>query len=215
MTAVPASSADSRHGGAVAVGGDVEVGRHAEVALAAGGELDLAADARDAERAPAVVVGLAVQVVADHVPDAVQLEQAVRVDGALGLGVGADRPVAEPHGALLRDRLLELGQPLGDLVGVERAQQLDGGRLRARVGARPGPARARGSAARAAAARRRRTGPRAGRSSSAAPPARRRSARPAAGSTAPRAGCRAPPTVNSSRTDAIGTPSPWSSARSA
>ena len=40
----------------VAVGGHVEVGRDAEVALAAGRELDLAADARDAERAPAVVV---------------------------------------------------------------------------------------------------------------------------------------------------------------
>ena len=124
----------------VAVGGHVEVGRNAEVALAAGRELDLAADARDAERAPAVVVGVAVEVVADDVPDAVHLPQAVRVDGPLGLVVGGDRPVPEPHGALLRDGLLELRQAGRDLVGVERGEQLDRGRLGPGVGARPGPA---------------------------------------------------------------------------
>ncbi len=46
---------------------DVEVGRRAEVALAPRREPDLAADPRDAERADV----LAVEVVADDVPDAV------------------------------------------------------------------------------------------------------------------------------------------------
>ena len=84
--------------------------------------------------------GVAVDVVADDVPDAVHLPQAVRVDRALGLAVGRDRPVAEPHRALLRDGLLELRQAGRDLVGVERGQELDRGRLRPGVGARPRPA---------------------------------------------------------------------------
>src|SRR5204862_5659367 len=53
---------------------DVEVGRSAEVALAARGEPDLAADPGDAERAQV----LAVEVVPDDVPEAVVGKERVR-----------------------------------------------------------------------------------------------------------------------------------------
>ncbi len=112
---------------------------------------------------------------------------------ALGLAVGRDRPVAEPHGALLGDRLLELREPGGDLVGVERGQELHGRRLRPGVGARPGPAQRevlerepQGLGVGELALQQVETG------------LERRELvvgerRSAAGSTAPRAGCRAPP----------------------
>src|SRR6266487_3249266 len=88
---------------------DVEVGRNPEVPLPAGGEFDVASDARDAE-GPDV---LAVEVLADHVPAPVVREQAVRVDGALALAVTRDRVVRELDRALLRDRPLELPEPSG------------------------------------------------------------------------------------------------------
>src|SRR5665213_1744518 len=97
---------------------DVEVGRRAEVALAPRGELDLAADPRDAERADV----FAVEVVADDVPDAVVGHERVRVDRPVGELVARDRPVVELHRALLRDRALELRQAarhLGGVVGIE------------------------------------------------------------------------------------------------
>ena len=214
-TAVPTSLGRELPRRPVAVGGDVEVGGDPEVALAAGRELDLAADARDAERAPAVVVGVAVEVVADDVPDAVHLPQAVRVDGALGLAVAGDRPVAEPHGALLRDGLLELRQAGRDLVGVERGQELDGRRLGPGVGARPGPAEREvleREPQRLGVGELALEQVEAGLERRQLVVVERRSA---AGSTAPRAGCRAPPPVNSSRLDAIGIPRSWSSRRSA
>jgi hypothetical protein len=89
--------------------------------------------ARDAERLAGLRALLAA-VVADHVPDAVQLEQAVGVDGALGGGVAARRPVGEADRALLADGLLQLGQPLRDLGRVDAAEQVDGGRLGAGIG---------------------------------------------------------------------------------
>ena len=97
---------------------DVEVGGRAEVALAPRRELDVAADARDAERADVV----AVEVVPDDVPDAVVGHQRVRVERPLALLVARDRPVLELHRPLLRDRALELRQPprhLGGVVGIE------------------------------------------------------------------------------------------------
>ena len=108
---------------------DVEVGRHPEVALAAGGELDLAADPRHAEGADV----LAVEVAADHVPDAVVREQGVGVERPLGDLVAGDRPVLEPDRALLRDRALELGEParhLGRVVGIEHLDAAGGLRRR-------------------------------------------------------------------------------------
>ena len=57
-----------------AVGVDVEVRREAEVALAAGGEADVAAHAGDAEGADVVVV----EIVADDVPGAAVAAQCVR-----------------------------------------------------------------------------------------------------------------------------------------
>ena len=90
----------------------------AEVALAPRRELDLVPDPRDAEGADLV----AVEVVADDVPDAVVGKQRVRVERPLGDLVPRDRPVLEADGALLRDRVLELREParhLGRVVGVE------------------------------------------------------------------------------------------------
>ncbi len=104
---------------------DVEVGRNPEVPLAARGEPDVAADARDAE-GPDV---LAVEILADHVPAAVVREQPVRVDRSLALAVTRDRVVRELDRALLRDGSLELPQPAGHLcrvVGVEHFDA-DGG----------------------------------------------------------------------------------------
>src|SRR5581483_1637326 len=109
---------------------DVELGRDAEVALAPGGETDLAADARDAERADVVPV----EVVADDVPDAVVGQERVRIERALGLDVARDRPVVELDRALLRDRAFELREASGHLRRVIRVEHLDairgrGGRL--------------------------------------------------------------------------------------
>ena len=103
--------------GAAAVVLDVELGRQPEVTLATGGEADVGADARDAERADVV----AVEVVADHVPRAVLGQQRVGVERALALLVAGDRPVAELDRALLRDRAFELAEAtlqLGRVVGV-------------------------------------------------------------------------------------------------
>ena len=92
---------------------------------------------------------------------------------ALGLLVAADRPVAELHRALLRDRRLELAEPARHLGGVVGVEHLDAHRGLASAARRSRAGRARGSAARAAAAPRRRTAPRAGRGRSGAPRARR------------------------------------------
>jgi hypothetical protein len=99
----------------------LELLRHAEVALPAGGEADVASDARHAERAH----GAAVVVVADHVPRAALREEGVGVDGPLRLLVPADRVVGELDGALLRDRVLELRQAARHLGGVVRVAHLD------------------------------------------------------------------------------------------
>ncbi len=158
-------------GGTAAERVDVELGREPEVALAAGGEADVAADAGDAERAQRV----AVEVVADDVPDAAVVEQPVRVERALGLLAARHRPVGELDRALLGDRGLQLRQPAGHLRRVVGVAHLDPNRRSATAPRRTRPGgRARGSGARAGAARRRRTSPRAGRSRSGARPARRR-----------------------------------------
>src|ERR1051325_10461155 len=97
---------------------DVQLGRQAEVPLAAGGEADLAANSRDPERA--LVLGL--EILADDVPGARVLEERVGVDRPLALLVARDRPVRELDRALLRDGGLELAQPalhLGGVLGVE------------------------------------------------------------------------------------------------
>ena len=116
---------------------DVEVLREPEVALASRREADVAADARDAERADVV----AVEVVADHVPRAVLREQGVRVERPLLLLVAVDRPVAELDGALLRDRALELAQAalqLRRIVGIAYLHAHGGaGRCRGERARRP------------------------------------------------------------------------------
>ena len=97
---------------------DVEVRRRAEVALAPRRELDVAPDARDAEGADLFPV----EVVAHHVPEAVVVDEGVRVERPLALLVPGDRPVVEAHRPLLRDCVLELRQAarrLGRVVGVE------------------------------------------------------------------------------------------------
>ena len=115
---------------------DVEVGRRAEVALAPRGEANVAADARDAELLPPLVV----EVLADDVPDAVVGEQRERVDRPLGQRVARDRVVRELDRPLLRDRALELREPAGHLDGVVRVAHLDAhGGLR-RLLAEAGPA---------------------------------------------------------------------------
>ena len=115
---------------------DVELGRRAEVALAPGCELDLAADPRDAEGADV----LAVEVPPDDVPDAVVGEEGVRVERPLGDLVARDRPVLELDGALLRDCALELREPARHLRGVVGVEHLDAARrLGQRLG-EPGPA---------------------------------------------------------------------------
>ena len=118
----------------ITVGVDVEVGGDPEVALAAGRELDLAAHPRHAVRLAPRLLLRHLEVVADHVPDAVQLEQAVGVDLPLAALAAAQRAVAEPHRSLLRDRELELGQALRDLRRVHAAQQVDAHGVRPRVG---------------------------------------------------------------------------------
>ena len=109
------------------VGVDVEVGGHAEVALAAGREADVAADPRDAERAHVVVV----EVLADDVPGAAVAPERVRVQRALAHRVAPRRPVAELDRALLRDRGLELREPARHLRRVVGIAHLD---ARSRLG---------------------------------------------------------------------------------
>ena len=97
---------------------DVEVCRRAEVALPPRRELDVAADARDAEGADV----LAVEVVADDVPEPVVVEERIGIERPLALLVAGDRPVVEAHRPLLRDGVLELRQPsrrLRRIVGIE------------------------------------------------------------------------------------------------
>ena len=110
--------------GAVAVGARVELGRHAEVALAAGREAHVAAHAVEPEGAHVVAVVIA----PDHVPVAAHEVEAVGVDRPCRLLVGGDRPVAEDDGALLRDGGLELLQPQRDL-GREAAPEQPHGHL--------------------------------------------------------------------------------------
>src|SRR6476469_979621 len=105
--------------GAVAVGARVELRRHAEVALAAGREAHVAAHAVEAEGADVVAVWVA----ADDIPLAAHEVEAVGIDRTRGLLVGGDRPVAEDHGALLRDGRLELLQTNRDLRREATAQQ--------------------------------------------------------------------------------------------
>ncbi len=114
---------------------DVEVLRRAEVALAAGREPDVAPHPRDAER----LAPLVLQVLADHVPDAVLGQEREGVDRPLALLVPADRPVVELDRPLLRDRRLELREAtrhLGRVVGVAHVDPL-GGVGRGRVEPRP------------------------------------------------------------------------------
>jgi hypothetical protein len=106
-------------------------GGDAEVALAPRREADVAPDPRDAEGADVV----AVEILADHVPDAVLRQQRVRVERPLGDLVARDRPVAELDRPLLRDRALELAEPAGHLGRVVGVGHLDAdGRLRRLVG---------------------------------------------------------------------------------
>ena len=115
---------------------DVEVGGRAEVALAPRGEANVAADARDAELLPALVV----EVLADDVPDAVVGQKRERVHRPLGERVARDRVVRELDRPLLRDRALELRQPAGHLDGVVGVADLDAdGGLRRQL-AEAGPA---------------------------------------------------------------------------
>ena len=102
--------------------GRVELGRDAEVALAARREADVAADAREPEGADRV----AIVVASDEVPLALAQEQAVGVHRARRLLVGRDRPVREDDRALLRDGRLDLLQPLRDLGGEAVAEQAAG-----------------------------------------------------------------------------------------
>ena len=114
-----------------AVAVDVEIGRQAEVPLAAGREADLASDARDAEGALLAHV----EVLADDVPGTCVLEERVRVDRALAFVVARDRPVGELDRALLRDRSLELAEPalhLDRVLGVEHLDAHGGLRRRLR-----------------------------------------------------------------------------------
>src|SRR5581483_2909967 len=97
--------------GAAAVPLDVEVRRHAEVALAPRGVADVGADARDAEALDDAVV----LVLPDHVPGAVLRQQRIRVQRPLALVVACDRPVAELDRALLGDRALQPSEPALEL----------------------------------------------------------------------------------------------------
>ena len=113
-----------------AVGVDIEVRREAEVALAAGGEADVAAHAGDAKGADVVVV----EIVADDVPGASVAPQCVGIQRPLARLVAPGRPVAELDRPLLRDRRLELRQAAGHLGRVVGIAHLDArGRLRRRV----------------------------------------------------------------------------------
>ena len=108
--------------GSAAVLLDVELGRQPEIALAARGKADVRSDTRHPERADVRPL----EVVADHVPRAVLGEQRIGIQGSFLLAVAVDRPVAELHRALLRDRPFELAEApleLGRVVRVadERA----------------------------------------------------------------------------------------------
>jgi hypothetical protein len=104
---------------AIAPLGRVELGRDAEVALAARGEADVAADAREPERTDRVAIVIA----ADEVPLAVSQEQAVGIHRPRRLLVRRDCPVGEDDRALLRDCGLDLLQALSDLGGEAVAEQ--------------------------------------------------------------------------------------------
>ena len=107
------------------------IARRAEVALAAGRELDVSPNARDAERADV----LTVEIEADDVPASVVVDQRVRVERPLLRLVGGDRPVLEAHRPLLRDRVLEFCEPARRLGRVVRVEYLDAaGRLGRRLG---------------------------------------------------------------------------------
>ena len=110
----------------------IELGGDAEVALATRREADVAADAREPERADRLAV-----VVASHeVPLTLAQEQAVGVHRARRLLVGRDRPVREDDRALLGDGRLDLLQALGHLGGepvAEQPQAHAGGGVLARV----------------------------------------------------------------------------------
>ena len=95
---------------------DVEVGGDAEVALATRREADVAADARDLERAGRP----AIEVVTHDVPVALVETQRIRVHRALARSRAARAPVPEADRALLRDRGLELRETAGELRRVVR-----------------------------------------------------------------------------------------------
>src|SRR5262249_23715782 len=114
----------------------VEVRRDSEVALAARGELDVALDPGDAERA----LRVAVEIMADDVPAATLVVQRIRLDRALGVLAAGDRPVLELDCALLRDRALELREPAGHLRRVIGVEHLDALRGRVRRLGEAGPA---------------------------------------------------------------------------
>src|SRR5919201_1496969 len=73
----------------VAVRLDIEIRRQPEVALPAGREADVAADARDAEGTDV----LADEILADDVPRSVVLKERVRAHLPFVIGITADRPV--------------------------------------------------------------------------------------------------------------------------
>ena len=89
-------------------------GRQAEVPFPPRGEADVASEPRHAERPHCV----AVEVVADDVPDALVEPECVGIEGALGHLVPLGRPVRELDRALLRDRGLELREATGELGRV-------------------------------------------------------------------------------------------------
>ena len=95
---------------------DVELGGQPEVALPPRREADVAADARDAERADRGPV----EILADDVPDALVEAERVRVQRPLRHLVALRRPVGELDRALLGDRRLELRQAARELGRVVR-----------------------------------------------------------------------------------------------
>src|SRR5205085_10671884 len=110
---------------------DLEVRRHAEVALPTGRERDLVADPGDAEGA----LGVAVEVAPDDIPRATVVGERVRVERALALLAAGHRDVLELDRALLRDRDLELRESPLELERVVGVEALDPDcRLRRRLG---------------------------------------------------------------------------------
>ena len=114
----------------------VEVFGEPEVALAARGETDVAADPRDAERLHLLVV----EVEPDDVPLAAVEEERVGIHRPLPMLVAHDRPVLELQRPVLRDRALELRQPSGKLGRVAGVVELDGARGLRRASLEAGPA---------------------------------------------------------------------------